>query len=346
MALNSVTIADVAQHAGVSRAAVSKVIRNAYGVSDAMRTKVQAAIEDLGYRPSVTARAMRGRSYTIGIEVPTTVNAFLDDVIEGATAELAGTTYKIVIAPAGPDYNGGPEAIQVLADRQVDGILAVSPAVDPQWLEQLGSQIPLVLLGRHDSSTNYDTIVDDDVLGSRLVLDHLLSLGHRHIAHLTIEPAAEKHMLQAPHAIRAATYRRWMDEAGLTQHARVIHIAPTESAAHEATLELLDGATRPTAIYAGHDELAMGVLSAAAERGLGPSDLSVVGYDDTRIAAHPLISLTSVHQAGEHIGALAMQLILERLEGRSEARHEVIVPDLRVRGSSTQPTTHQATPTQ
>lgn len=338
MALNSVTIADVAQHAGVSRAAVSKVIRNAYGVSETMRTKVQSAIDELGYRPSVTARAMRGRSYTIGIEVPTTVNAFLDDVIEGATSALSGTPYKIIIAPAGPDYNGGPEAIQVLADRQVDGILAVSPAVDPEWLEQLGSQIPLVLLGRHDSSENYDTIVDDDVLGSRLVLEHLFGLGHRNIAHLTIEPAAEKHMLQAPHAIRAATYRQWMAEADLSDQARVVHIAPTESAAHARTLQLLDEPNRPTAIYAGHDELAMGVLSAAAERGLGPSDLSVVGYDDTRIAAHPLVSLTSIHQAGEHIGSLAMRLIIGRLEGRSDARHEMIVPELRARGSSASPT--------
>ncbi|GAA4889028.1 LacI family DNA-binding transcriptional regulator [Tessaracoccus lubricantis] len=334
-ALNAVTIADVAQHAGVSRAAVSKVIRNAYGVSDAMRTKVQAAIEELGYRPSVTARAMRGRSYTIGIEVPTTVNAFLDDVIEGATAALAGTPYKIVIAPAGPDYSFGPEAIQVLADRQVDGILAVSPAVDPEWLEDLGSHIPLVLLGRHDQSVNYDTIVDDDALGTRLVLEHLHGLGHRDIAHLTIEPAAEKHMRHAPHAIRATTYREWMAEAGLEQHIRVLHISPTEGAAHERTLQLLDDPKRPTAIYAGHDELAMGVLSAATERGLTPEDLSVVGYDDTRIAAHPLISLTSVHQAGERIGSLAMGLILERLDGRTEPTHEVIIPELRARRSTT-----------
>ncbi|MCG6566936.1 LacI family DNA-binding transcriptional regulator [Tessaracoccus sp. ZS01] len=337
MALNSVTIADVAKHAGVSRAAVSKVIREAYGVSDGMRTKVQAAIDELGYRPSVTARAMRGRSYTIGIEVPTTVNAFLDDVIEGASSALSGTPYKIVIAPAGPDYSFGPEAIQVLADRQVDGILAVSPAVDPEWLENLGSHIPLILLGRHDESVNYDTIVDDDVLGTRLVMEHLHALGHRDIAHLTIEPAAEKHMLHAPHAIRAATYREWMTGAGLAEHARVIHIAPTEGAAHDRTLELLDERPRPTAIYAGHDELAMGVLSAAAKRGLGPADLSVVGYDDTRIAAHPLISLTSVYQAGAEIGALAMRLILERLEGRTDARHEVIIPELRTRGSSTAP---------
>lgn len=334
----SVTIADVANHAGVSRAAVSKVIREAYGVSDSMRSKVQASIEELGYRPSVTARAMRGRSYTIGIEVPTTVNAFLDDVIEGATTALAGTPYKIIIAPAGPDYRGGPEAIQVLADRQVDGILAVSPAVAPEWLEALGRQIPLVLLGRHDQSSSYDTIVDDDEVGTHLVMEHLHGLGHRNIAHLTIEPAAEVHLPQAPHAIRAESYAEWMRSKGLGEHVRVLHVAPTEEAAHLRTLELIAEEPRPTAIFAGHDELAMGVLSAAADSGLSSRDLSVAGYDDTKISAHPLVSLTTVYQAGHHIGATAMRLLLERLDGRTEPVREVIVPELRPRKSTTHPT--------
>lgn len=334
----SVTIADVARHAGVSRAAVSKVIRNAYGVSEKMRATVQSSIEQLGYRPSVTARAMRGRSYTIGIEVPTTVNAFLDDVIEGATAALSDTPYKIIIAPAGPDYRGGPEAIQVLADRQVDGILAVSPAVSPEWLETLGQQIPLVLLGRHDMSKNYDTIVDDDALGTQLVLQHLYDLGHRNIAHITIEPEAGSHLPQAPHAIRSAAYAEWMHEHGLEAHSQVLYVSPTEEGAHEQALALLKQPGHPTAIFAGHDELAMGVLSAAALRGLPPDQVSVAGYDDTKIAAHPLISLTSVFQQGVGIGRLAMQRLLERIEGRVEPTRDVISPELRVRRSTAAPT--------
>jgi DNA-binding LacI/PurR family transcriptional regulator len=197
---NSITIEDVARAAGVSRAAVSKVIRDAYGVSGEMKAKVEATIEELGYRPRVSARAMRGATYTFGIEIPTIKNPFFTKIISGAASALEGTRYQLIIAPAGPHANRGPQAIQVLADRQVDGILAVSTAVDPAWLEELSQGIPLVMLGRHDDSQNYDTLVNDDVEGARLAVQHLYDLGHRDIVHLTI----------------AATDRRWLGWASRT----------------------------------------------------------------------------------------------------------------------------------
>ena len=203
---NSITIEDVARAAGVSRAAVSKVIRDAYGVSDEMKAKVEATIEELGYRPRVSARAMRGASYTFGIEIPTIKNPFFTKIISGAASALEGTRYQLIIAPAGPHANRGPQAIQVLADRQVDGILAVSTAVDPAWLEELSQGIPLVMLGRHDDSQNYDTLVNDDVEGARMAVHHLYGLGHRDIVHLTIDPVWENHLATDPHAVRARGY--------------------------------------------------------------------------------------------------------------------------------------------
>ncbi len=333
----AVTIEDVARAAGVSRAAVSKVIRNAYGVSDQMRSKVQAAIDELDYRPSTTARAMRGASFTIGMEVPTTENPFFDKLIRGASAEVEGTPYQLIIAPAGPDHDNGPRAIQALADRRVDGIIAVSPAVAPKWLERLARTIPLVMIGRHDESVGYDTVVDDDLLGARLVVEHLHELGHREICHLTIVPEAENNLTQAPHALRTEGYLASMRELGLGANARVEYIAPTEQAAYLRALELIDSDNCPTAIFAGHDELAMGVLQAVAERGLGPHYVSVVGYDDAPIAEHALVSLTSVDQSATRMGATAMRLLLSRNQGRTEAVHEVFTPTLRARRSSAAP---------
>ncbi len=330
----SVTIEDVARAAGVSRAAVSKVIRNAYGVSPAMRERVQTAIEMLGYRPRVAARSMRGASYTIGVEVPTTANHFFDSLIHGATTRLSGTQYQVIIAPAGPDHDNGPRAIQVLVDRQVDGIIAVSPAVQPSWLEKLGRVTPLVMVGRHDESINYDTIVNDDLQGSRLVVEHLHQLGHRDIVHITIDPRAESNLPQAPHALRTQGYLQAMADLGQGSLTRVVHVAPTELATYSATLDLLDGPRRPTAIFAGHDELAMGVLRALADRGLDASDVAVVGYDDTQIGSHPLVGLTSVNQSAEEMGGTAVRLLLERLTGRTEPAHEVFPPTLIPRRSS------------
>lgn len=330
----SVTIEDVARAAGVSRAAVSKVIRDAYGVSDAMRHKVHTAIDELGYRPRVAARAMRGSTYTIGIELPSMDNNFFEQIVRGARLALADTRYQLIIAPAGPDHDGGPQAIEVLADRQVDGIVAVSPAVQPSWLERLARHTPLVMLGRHDESVNYDTVVDDDVEGVRLALEHLYELGHRDIAHLTIHEWAAGYLPQAPHSVRARAYADRMAVLGLADRARVISVAPTVEDAYLAVLDALRAPDAPTAIVAGHDELALGVLRAREEVGLTPAQLSVVGYDDTDIGSHPLISLTSVNQSGAQMGELVISLLLERINGRSQAVHKVITPRLVIRHST------------
>jgi LacI family transcriptional regulator len=329
-ARTSVTIEDVAAHAGVSRAAVSKVIRDAYGVSDAMRAKVEAAIAELGYRPRVSARAMRGSTYTLGIEIPTIRNPFFTKIISGAAAALEGTRYQLIIAPAGPHHDRGPQAIQVLADRQVDGIVAVSTAVDPEWLEDLAESTPLVMLGRHDASRNYDTVVNDDAAGARMAVRHLYDLGHRDIAHITIDPLWENHLPTGPHATRARSYRESMADLGLGERARVVYVSQ-EGGIREAARALLSGPDRPTAVFAGHDEIALSVLEAAAELGLTTSDVSVAGYDDTDIGAHPLVSLTSINQSGTRMGEIVVRLLLERIAGRTEPVHEVITPTLMAR---------------
>ena len=329
-AKHSITIEDVARAAGVSRAAVSKVIRDAYGVSDEMKAKVESTIEELGYRPRVSARAMRGATYTFGIEIPTIKNTFFTKIISGAASALEGTRYQLIIAPAGPHHDRGPQAIQALADRQVDGILAVSTAVDPAWLEDLSQHIPLVMLGRHDDSQNYDTLVNDDLEGARMAVRHLYDLGHRDIAHVTIDPLWENYLPTGPHAVRARSYQQTMAELGLADRTRIVY-APQEGGSRDAAMAILTDSARPTAVFAGHDEIALGVLEAVAELGLTPSEVSVVGYDDTEIAAHPLVSLTSINQSGTRMGEMVVRLLLERIAGRTEPVHEVITPKLMAR---------------
>jgi LacI family transcriptional regulator len=332
------TIQDVALHAGVSRAAVSKVIRNAYGVSDAMRERVTAAIDELGYRPSVAARAMRGASFTIGVELPSLANSFFNRIITGASAALEGSRYQLVVAPAQSDSGQGFRALTALVARQVDGLIAVSPMVDPAWLESLSSRTPIVMLGRHDDSVGYDTVTNDDAAGTDLVLDHLLALGHRDIAHLTVSEDVTAHIPWAPHSVRLARYEQRMREHGLGGRIRVVHLAMSERDAYERSLELLRSPDRPTAVFAGNDSLALDALWARDEAGLTSADVAIVGYDDIEVAGHPGISLTTVDQFGEELGDRAVRLLLERLGGRTEAVHFQLDPVLRVRSSSA-PTT-------
>jgi transcriptional regulator with XRE-family HTH domain len=180
------TIRDVAERAGVSRAAVSKVIRNAYGVSASMRREVEAAIAELDYRPRTAARAMRGASFTLGMEIPQIGNEFLSLVIEGAADALAGSEYQLIVAPIRV-ASQGDRTLRGLVDRQMDGIIAVSPRVSSEWLADLARSTPLVMVGRHDVSAHYDTVAGADEAGANEVMTHLIELGHRRIAFLTLD---------------------------------------------------------------------------------------------------------------------------------------------------------------
>ena len=338
---NSVTIEDVARAAGVSRAAVSKVIRDAYGVSPAMRAKVQAAIDQLGYRPRVAARAMRGASYTLGVEIPGILNQFFPKIINGASQALMDSRYQLIIAPA-TRQDVGFKAIEALVDRQVDGVIAIT-RVPFEWLENLGGQLPLVAIGSHYDSRNFDTLASDDHLGATLAVRHLYDLGHRRIVHITLNEALEPASVGSPHVSRQAGYERAMSELGLSPE--ILWIEPGVEAAEAAARELLASADQAVGFFVSQDELALGVLSAVADLGLTPAQASVVGYDDIDVAAHPRMSLTTVNQSGTQMGAIAVRLLLERVAGRREPTHEVVTPKLMVRGSTASPDPHAADPT-
>jgi LacI family transcriptional regulator len=270
---------------------------------------------------------MRGQSFTIGFETPQVGNGINTQVIDGAAEELDGSAYQLVIVP-GLGRIPAQQILETLVDRQVDGIIAIASEVPAEWLEQLARHTPVVVLGRHDDSQMFDTIKNDDVAGTNLVMDHLLGLGHTRIAHLTIEPPTD----HAPHVFRRDQYLRRMSDAGLEP---LLHYTSvTERGAQEATDALLTSGNPPTAIFAGHDTLAIGVLRAVAAAGLDPSELSVVGYDDMELAGHPLVSLTTVDQHGTEAGRKAIRLLLERIGGRTQPTHECFTPELRIRRSS------------
>ncbi len=325
---------DVAAAAGVSRAAVSKVTRHAYGVSDDMRRRVGEAVKDLGYRPRVAAQAMRGSTSTIGVMIPLYRTSFFDDVLTGVVAELSATPFQLIQAPVDPRHIEGYRALEALYDRQVDGIIAVSPLVEPQWLEDLAQRIPVVELGRHDASRHYDTVVGDDAVGARLVMDHLLERGHRRIAHLTQADPVTAALDTSPHGLRRVEYEAAMRRAGLGEHVQVIAEQLQDRPAEVAVRAALETGPRPTALFAGNDNAAVGALRAIAELGLTTADIAVCGYDDNQLSSHPLISLTSVDQQGVRMGRCAAELLRERIAGRREARHEVLEPHLVVRAST------------
>ena len=331
--IHRATLNDVAAAAGVSRASVSKVLRDAYGVSPEMRRRVSQAIEELGYRPVVAARALRGASFTIGFEQPGFTNQFFAKLLAGARDALHDTRYQLVIAPADTELGDGRRAIRALLDLSVDGLVAVSPLIPCDRIDDLPRTTAMVVIGRHTHADAYDTVHGDDEAGTRLVLDHLTGLGHRAISHLTIPDQPE----DTPHRIRLRAYEQYMRSAGLESHIDVVPTGPAEGQAAHAVEQLLVHKPWPSAIFAANDQLAIGASAVLGSQGIGPDVISLAGYDDIDVAQHPSISLTTVDQRGEEMGRTAVQMIFERIAGRQEPRVHVTTPGLVTRASTAPP---------
>ena len=322
-----ITLVDVARHAGVSVATASKAVRDAYGISPAMRERVLVSADALGYRPDRLARGMRGSTSTLGLMVPTIENSFINLVLSGMTPVLKAAGYDLFIASGSADAAGQDAVIDSLIDHQMDGIVLVGPRQSPDRLERIASLIPTVVVGRHGPADNYDTIASDDELGSELIIEHLYDLGHRRISFIAESPDIDYPTL--PEHVRLRGYRDAMRRRQLEAQIDVI-ASEWSIAGGRRVAELLQSrTTRPTAIHAGADVAALGLLSALWEQGWdAPSRLSIAGYDNSPTAAFHRIGITSVEQGGINMGETAAELLIDRIRGRTAPIHELRPPTL------------------
>lgn len=194
----------------------------------------------------------------------------------------------------------------------------------------------MVVVARHGGAENFDTVVDDDRQGAKLVIDHLVGLGHERIMHTSHSSGGLRRPHVPSHIARRDGYEAAMKRHGLTPD--VLVPGYSEEGGYLAANEALDRRQPPTAIFAGADIAALGVLRAVEERGLRvPEDVSVAGYDNIFTSRVERVSLTTVDQSGEITGSTAARLLLERIDGRSEAIHHVVVPELIVRRTTAAP---------
>ncbi|NUP14522.1 MAG: LacI family DNA-binding transcriptional regulator [Streptomyces sp.] len=334
-----VTITDVAQYVGVSTATVSKALRNAYGVSPAVRERVAAAVSELGYRPHAAARGMRGRTYTVGVLLDNVRNAFFADILDGIRDELRDSAYTVLIGAAGFDPEEQTKTVRSLVDRQMDGLILIAPGTARDEVLTTASTTPTVVIGHHDTTDIHDSVVDADDLGAALVVDHLVSLGHRDIALVAAPGSKANDWQRTPEIVLREGYLRAMQRHGLADRAQVHHAAYSDEGGFKAGMTLLTAERRPTAVMTGADVAALGIYRAAHELGLRiPDDVSLVGYNNTALAALAPVQLTSVDQAGHTMGSTAARMLIERVEGRrGRAMQTAMTPRLVVRGSTTGP---------
>ena len=194
----------------------------------------------------------------------------------------------------------------------------------------------MVTVALHGSPTNFDTVVDDDHLGARLVVNHLVEAGHRRILHTSMPPADLGGSFVLSHTARRKGFEEAMRHHQLEPS--VIETYYSEEGGYDAARQAFDRDNPPTAIFAGADIAALGVLRAAEECGLRvPEDLAVVGYDNIYMSTINRISLTTVDQSGHLTGAASTRLLLERINGRTTPKQYVLAPQLITRGTSGPP---------
>ncbi|MDP3197313.1 LacI family DNA-binding transcriptional regulator [Tabrizicola sp.] len=326
-----VTIRTVAADAGVSVAAVSKVMRNAYGVSDALRLKVEASIERLGYRPSVAARGMRGRTFTLGVLLVGIDNPFLPGIYQGIESVTESAGYKIMVGVGAARARTEVSLIEQMIDNRMDGLILVASQIAGETLEHFARQIPIVVVGHHEpAAQGYDTINNDDQMGARLAVQALIDRGYQDIAYLT-QTDQDDHLADvAPQ--REIGYRTAILAANLAPRILALpqHGAPRDHQIHQ----MLTAPDRPRAIFCWSDLDAIPLLSEALRLGLRvPEDLALIGYDNSPMAGLAMINLTSVDQDGPRLGKLAAEAVFTRMNGRRVAEHILIEPTLIPRGS-------------
>jgi DNA-binding LacI/PurR family transcriptional regulator len=329
------TILDVARRAGVSKSLVSMVIRGEEGVSPKSREVVLRVIEELGYRPNVIARSLvQRRTRILGVMVSDLRNPFFGDVVSGIQIRAEELGYRVLFNTGDRVPNLEEAAIENLLELRVDGLILAAPRVDDAIIEHACKTVPVAVLNRDTSATCSDSVTNDNIAGASLAVEHLAGLGHTRIAHIDGGNGAGA-------SVRREGYLRAMQRLGLGDNTLTVEGAFTEDGGYRGARELLRSSPLPTAIFAANDISAIGALRALEEAGLRtPTDVSVVGYDNTSLAALHQISLTSVHQFGADNGRLGVECLIERIEGnRSTPRHEILAPTLVVRSSTGPPPT-------
>ncbi|GAA5615242.1 LacI family transcriptional regulator [Streptomyces platensis] len=340
------TIRGVAERAGVSKSLVSLVLQGSPRVSDTKRQAVLDAIEELGYRPNAAARSLVARrTHTVGVLLNDMRNPWFVEVLDGLNSLLQAHGLRMLMADGRLDRRAGQDFARTFQELRVDGLVVVGTLPDTDGLAEVAARLPTVIAGNHEPRLPHaDLVANDDERGARLATEHLIGLGHRRIAHIAGQGLVGE--------LRRRGFETAMRAHGLAGSAVVTSGDGTEEGGYRAAVRLLTppsapvrpadrpcATQRPTAVFAFNDISGVGALSAAQELGLRiPSDLSLVGYDNTYLARIRHLWLNSVNNASHEVGRRAARCLLDRMERPdAPAGQQLVAPELEIRGSTAAP---------
>jgi len=336
-----VTLRDVAQQAGVSISTVSRILNGrepGVPIREETRARILAAAAELGYRPNLMARALRGSpSSLLGVIVRDIADPFHIQVLQGIDQVARDRDYRLFLGHV--DYRPELAAAygSMFEQSHADGLIVVGDLKggDATLDALAGHHRYVVGVTDRVARRRMAGVYSDSVVGTRLALDHLWDLGHRRILCVADERTADGRL-------RADEYRRYLRERGATDGPRVFFTTqPDPEPSYQLGRELFghfDRPNRPTAIYAASDTMAIGLLQAAFQARVAvPERVSIVGFDDIDAAAFTIPPLTTISQSGLEMGRIAANLLLDMIEKdqpASEVEDVILAPRLVVRQST------------
>ena len=312
MSRSRITIRDVATHAGVSHQTVSRVINHSEQVTLETRERVNAAIKELGYRPSRLAQSMvTQKTRTIGLVVADITNPFFFEVARGVQDAALAQGYNVFVCNTDDNPQGEQDILALLASQEVDGvILSTASSSDEELLAFAENYKPLVVINRDIDHPKASLVNVDICKGAKLAVEHLIERGHTHIAMLS-------HEGHRPDNVRRVIgYRETLEAHGITPKDEWLVLAPPNLiGGYEATQELLREHPEITAIFTYNDLMAIGALRGCHDMGLKvPQDCAVIGFDDIKFSAMAQPSLSSICFDKYNVGQEAMTRLLDMME--------------------------------
>jgi LacI family transcriptional regulator len=326
----TVTLEQVARHAGVSPSTVSRILNGTAVVSDDKKQAVQDAIRTLGFVPNPVARGLAGgRSLSIGVVTQAIDSPFYGAALRGIEDTLGAAGYSPLFVSGHWNPDEEARCIDVLRARRVDGLIVLTGRLSDAALRALARQLPVVVTGRSLKAPGLVSLDFDNVLGARLATAHLLAQGHRRVVFIGGDP----HHPDAQQ--REAGFRAAFADAGVAVDPALMTVGDYQEAGGRVAVErLLDAGQHFTAVFAANDQMAFGAALALHRRGLRvPQDVSLVGFDDLASASYSIPPLTTVHQPVLDLGRTAAAAMLDLLAGR-RADATLPPPQLVVREST------------
>jgi DNA-binding LacI/PurR family transcriptional regulator len=305
---------------------VSFSLRGRPGVSAETRVRVIETATRLGYRRNLAASTLATkRSGLIGVVVGDLHNPFFADLADAISGVAKANDLSVLLGTGHYDERRELEALRCFRDLQADGVIIVGTCIGAGAIESVAAHMPVVAAACLPRATRLDRVVVDDRAGGRLAAEHLIAFGHTDIAHIHGGRGAGGRE-------RLEGYRDAMRAAGLAPK-QIIGGGFTAEVGAKAVVDLID--RPPTAIVACSDVVAWGAIAEFARRGIAvPDDVSVIGYDNSSIAAPIGDFLSTIDGDRATLGRRSVELLLERLGGRSAPVREVIQPRLIIRNST------------